>query len=291
MNETRILAIRKPWLAGLMSVLLPGFGQLYNGQPTKALLLAMFAFLVGGLLVSGLMLYTPLHPPYNVALPTLVALAVLVAIVRDAMRTARQQGDRYELKPSNKWYAYVSFAILCIFVLQPTGSKLIRHMIQAFRIPASSMAPTLLIGDQVLIDKSISWNGAVLQRGEIVVFKFPEDETKEFIKRIIGLPGETILIRNKTVYVNDQPLDDASYAQRIDPGIIDGAINPRDNFGPVTVPGEAYFVMGDNRDQSLDSRFWGHVQRSKVLGKLRFIFWSWDAESSTVRWDRVGRTW
>lgn len=153
------------------------------------------------------------------------------------------------------------------------------------------MAPTLLIGDQVLIDKSISWNGAVLQRGDIVVFKFPEDETKEFIKRIIGLPGETILIRNKTVYVNNQPLDDASYTQRIDPGIIDGAIHPRDNFGPVTIPDEAYFVMGDNRDQSFDSRLWGHVQRSKVLGKLRFIYWSWDAESSTVRWDRVGRTW
>lgn len=291
MNETRILAIRKPWLAGLMSVLLPGFGQLYNGQPTKALLLAMFAFLVGGLLVSGLMLYTPLHPPYNVALPMLVALAVLVAIVRDAMRTARQQGDRYELTSSNKWYAYVSFAILCAFVLQPTGSKLIRYMTQAFRIPAGSMAPTLLIGDQVLIDKSISWNGAVLQRGDIVVFKFPEDETKEFIKRIIGLPGETILIRNKTVYVNDQPLDDVTYTQRIDPGIIDGAINPRDNFGPVTVPDEAYFVMGDNRDQSLDSRFWGYVHRSKVMGKLWGIYWSWDTDNSNIRWDRVGRTW
>ena len=153
------------------------------------------------------------------------------------------------------------------------------------------MAPTLLIGDHVLIDKSISWNGAVLQRGDIVVFKFPEDETKEFIKRIIGLPGKTILIRNKTVYVNDQPLDDVNYTQRIDPGIIDGAINPRDNFGPVTVPGEAYFVMGDNRDQSLDSRFWGYVQRSKVLGKLWGIYWSWDTDNSNIRWDRVGRTW
>ena len=123
------------------------------------------------------------------------------------------------------------------------------------------------------------------------MFKFPEDESKDFIKRIIGLPGETIQIRHKTVYINNQPLDDSAYTQRIDPGILDGAINPRDNFGPVTVPNDAYFVMGDNRDQSLDSRFFGYVQRSKIMGKLRGIYWSWDPDNSNIRWDRVGQTW
>lgn len=290
MSEIRLVAIRKPWLAGLLSSLQPGMGQLYNGQLKKAILLAVFPFLVIGPILTGLMIYAPLHPPYNVVLPILLAVALLVAIVRDATRVARQQRNSYELKPYNKWYVYLSFALFCGFLIQPIGLDLIRQVIQAFKIPAGSMAPTLLVGDHVLVDKSVSWNGKILQRGEIIVFKFPEDETKELIKRVIGLPGETIQIRNKTVYVNDTPLDDSTYTQRIDPGILNGTINPRDNFGPVKVPNEAYFVMGDNRDQSLDSRFFGYVQRSKVMGKMLFIYWSWDQESSRVRWDRIGQS-
>lgn len=291
MHGTPCMVTRKPWAAGLLSGLMPGLGQLYNGQPAKAFLLAVFAFFISGLLGTGLIVYVPLYFPYIMALSALLGLAVLVAIIRDAMRTARQQGTRYALKFYNKWYAYLSFAIFCVFVLQPFESDLMRYMIQGFRIPGGSMAPTLVVGDHVFIDKSLSWTETVFQRGDIVVFKFPEDESKDFIKRIIGLPGETIQIRNKTVYINNQPLDDTAYTQRIDPGIIDGAINPRDNFGPVTIPEEAYFVMGDNRDQSLDSRFWGCVQRSKIMGKLRGVYWSWDTENSNIRWDRVGQTW
>jgi signal peptidase I len=292
MSESRFIAPRKPWLAGLLSGIQPGLGQLYNGQPTKAILLALFPFLVIAPIVVGLIIYAPLHPPYNVALPVLLAIALLVAIVRDATRVARQQGSRYELKAYNRWYLYISFALLCYFVIQPIGFSLIRQITQAFRIPAGSMAPTLLVGDHVLIDKSISWNGKALQRGEIIVFKFPEDETKEFIKRVVGLPGESIEIRNKTVYVNNTAFDDAMYTQRIDPGILDGRINPRDNFGPVTVPDDSYFVLGDNRDQSLDSRFFGYVRREKIIGKMLLIYWSWDQEGSSVRWDRIGeRTW
>ena len=292
MGETRCVAIRKPWLAGLLSSLLPGLGQLYNGQLKKAIMLAVFTLVVVRPIHAGLMIYVPFPPPYNVALPMLLVVVVLVAIVRDATRAARQHGNNYALISYNKWYAYLSFLALCGFVLQPIGEHLSRQCVQAFNIPAGSMAPTLLVGDHVLVDKSISWNGKLLQRGEIIVFKFPEDETKDFIKRIIGLPGETIQIRDKIVYVNDKLLEDSAYTQRIDPGVIDGTINPRDNFGPVTVPDEAYFVMGDNRDQSLDSRFWGYVHHSKVMGKLFFIYWSWDQESMSVRWNRIGqRTW
>ena len=289
MSESRLIATRKPWLAGLLSGIQPGLGQLYNGQPRKAILLALFPFLVIAPTVGSLMIYAPLHPPYNVALPLLLAVALLVAIVRDATSVARQQGSRYELKAYNRWYLYISFALFFYFVIHPIGVHLIRQITQAFKIPAGSMAPTLLVGDHVLIDKSISWNGKVLQRGEIIVFKFPEDETKQFIKRIVGLPGETIEIRNKTVYVNNTAIDDSTYTQRIDPGILDGTINPRDNFGPVTVSDESYFVLGDNRDQSLDSRFFGYVRRQKVLGKMFLIYWSWDQESNSVRWDRIGQ--
>jgi len=130
------------------------------------------------------------------------------------------------------------------------------------------------------------------QRGDIIVFRFPEDEEKDFIKRIVGGPGDTVQIRNKVVIVNGQPLDDKAFTQRIDPGIIDSTVNPRDNFGPVTVPEGSYFVMGDNRDQSLDSRFWGYVREEKIRGKAFRIYWSWSGQGNWtewVRWERFGK--
>lgn len=190
-------------------------------------------------------------------------------------------------------------------------------VVQAFKIPSGSMIPTLLIGDHILVSKlsyGLQWptnckfqaalppvncyaSQAVIefgkpQRGDIIVFRFPEDEEKDFIKRIVGTPGDTVQIRNKVVLVNGVPLDDKSFTQRIDPGIIDGTINPRDNFGPVTVPDGVYFVMGDNRDQSLDSRFWGYVREEKIRGKAFRIYWSWSGQgkwTEWVRWERFGK--
>jgi signal peptidase I len=190
-------------------------------------------------------------------------------------------------------------------------------VVQAFKIPSGSMIPTLLIGDHILVSKlsyGIQWpnqckfqwgfppvncyaSSMVVefgkpQRGDIIVFRFPEDEEKDFIKRIVGAPGDTVQIKNKTVLVNGAPLEDKTFTQRIDPGIIDGTINPRDNFGPVTVPEGAYFVMGDNRDQSLDSRFWGYVREEKIRGKAFRIYWSWSGQgkwTEWVRWDRFGK--
>lgn len=190
-------------------------------------------------------------------------------------------------------------------------------VVQAFKIPSGSMIPTLLIGDHILVSKlsyGLQWPTdckfqpgfppitcyssrtlipfGSIQRGDIIVFRFPEDEDKDFIKRVIGLPGDTIQIRNKIVHVNGTPLEDKSFTQRIDPGVIDGHINPRDNFGPVTVPDDAYFVMGDNRDQSLDSRFWGYVRTEKVRGKAFRIYWSWSGQgpwTEWVRWERFGK--
>ena len=190
-------------------------------------------------------------------------------------------------------------------------------VVQAFKIPSGSMIPTLLIGDHILVSKlsyGIQWpsqckfqaafppvncyaSQALIefgkpQRGDIIVFRFPEDEEKDFIKRIVGTPGDTVQLRNKAVLVNGVVLDDKPFTQRIDPGVIDGTINPRDNFGPVTVPDGAYFVMGDNRDQSLDSRFWGFVREEKIRGKAFRIYWSWSGQGQMtewVRWDRFGK--
>ena len=172
-------------------------------------------------------------------------------------------------------------------------------IIQAFKIPSGSMKNTLQIGDHILVNKFIY--GVKLpftmttiipykkpQRGDIVVFKFKEEPKKDFIKRTIGVPGDVIEIRNKELYVNKKRLEQ-DYAIYTDLHIIPKAMQPRDNFGPVTVPEDSIFVMGDNRDHSYDSRFWGFVDLKDVKGRAFIIYWSWDNDNFGVRWGRIGK--
>ncbi len=171
-------------------------------------------------------------------------------------------------------------------------------VIQAFKIPSGSMIPTLKIGDHILVNKFIygtklPFTDRIIiplkrpNRGDIIVFKFPDDEKKDFIKRVIGLPGDIVEIKGKKVYINGGPIDD-SYAVHSDPMLYPSGIQPRDNFGPLTVPQDSYFVMGDNRDFSLDSRYWGFVNLNKIKGKAFIIYWSWNGEERWLRWERIG---
>ncbi len=171
-------------------------------------------------------------------------------------------------------------------------------VVQAFKIPSGSMKDTLLIGDHILVNKFIygirmPFTNAVLipvknpQRGDIMVFKFPEDPKKDFIKRVIGIEGDVVEVRQKKVFVNHKELVEP-YAKHTDPRIIPAWIQPRDNFGPVTVPKDSLFVMGDNRDHSYDSRFWGFVKLDAVRGKAFIIYWSWIDDTFGVRWGRIG---
>lgn len=171
-------------------------------------------------------------------------------------------------------------------------------VVQAFKIPSGSMKKTLLIGDHILVNKfiygvKIPFIQKTLipvkepRRGDIVVFKFPEDPDKDFIKRVVGVAGDVIEIQRKKVYVNGKPLNH-DFGIYTDPQIIPGVFQPRDNFGPVTVPKNSLFVMGDNRDHSYDSRFWGFVDLTAVKGKAFMIYWSWDKDNFGVRWNRIG---
>ncbi|MDP1993051.1 MAG: signal peptidase I [Syntrophales bacterium] len=197
-------------------------------------------------------------------------------------------------KPKSKLREYIEAILLAIVI-----AFFIRtFVIQAYKIPSGSMKPTLQIGDHILVSKfnygvKLPFLRSTLipigtpKRGDILVFIYPEDRSKDFIKRLIGLPGDTIEIRNKKILLNGLPLNDP-HGVYVDNLIIPGNVQPRDNVGPVTVPEDSIFVMGDNRDESYDSRFWGFVKMKDVLGKALIIYWSWNHEDTWVRWGRIG---
>jgi signal peptidase I len=164
-------------------------------------------------------------------------------------------------------------------------------VVQAFKIPTGSMENNLLIGDHLLVNKFIfgptplASGRAVLpvrapRRGDVVVFKYPDEPDRDFIKRIIGLPGETVELRNKKVYINGKPLDEP-YVHFLTPPSSDyqevTSFDVRERYGPVSVPPDQYFVMGDNRDNSQDSRYWGFLPRGYIKGRAALIYWSYES--------------
>jgi len=172
-------------------------------------------------------------------------------------------------------------------------------VVQAFQIPTGSMEPTLLIGDFLLVNKLVYSNTPSpieekilprrnIRRGDIVVFKNPNNLSEDYVKRAIGLPGEKLEIKNKQVYINDKPIEE-KYKVHIDKEIIpkndtyNYGDNIRDNFGPVVIPPGYLFAMGDNRDSSWDSRFWGFLPLSYVKGRPWFIYFSYKAEPDSYK--------
>lgn len=170
-------------------------------------------------------------------------------------------------------------------------------VIQAFKIPSESMLNTLLVGDQLLANKFVYgikipfthyyiYKNEDPKFGDIIIFEYPEDPNIDFIKRVIGLPGDTIEVRDKQLYRNGKPLQE-SYTIFKDPNSI---VAGRDNFGPIKVPQGEYFVMGDNRDNSHDSRFWGCIKRESIRAKAWRIYWSWGPDAiNDIRWSRIGK--
>ena len=179
-------------------------------------------------------------------------------------------------------------------------------VVQAFKIPSGSMLSTLQIGDHLLVNKFIygvkfPMNGQVLipwktpEHDDIVVFRFPKDRSIDYIKRVVGVAGDTVEIKNKQLYINGEEITNP-HAQFTTGNIMHASAGPRDNMGPVKVPEGKIFVMGDNRDNSYDSRFWGFVPLKDVLGKAFILYWSWDLEKplmsvdrfTSIRWSRIG---
>jgi signal peptidase I len=166
-------------------------------------------------------------------------------------------------------------------------------VVQAFQIPTGSMEPTLLVGDFLLVNKLIYASTLSpleekilprrdIRRGDIIVFKYPNELSKDYVKRAIGFPGEKVQIWDKKVYINDVPLDE-KYKVHSDGQILPSTADVRDNYGPVIVPEGSIFAMGDNRDNSQDSRYWGFLPQSYVKGRPWVIYFSYRAESDAYQ--------
>jgi signal peptidase I len=210
-----------------------------------------------------------------------------LVIAVDAYRSAKAQPVEYKMRFFNAWWFYIVVYLVysCIF-LPLVGSYTKENFVQAYKIPAGSMLPTILIGDHLFVDKR-SYKTQDIAHEDLIIFPFPKKPENDYIKRVIGLPGDEIEIRNKQLYLN-KVLQKQKFAIYKDQRILPQADSPRDNFGPVTVPEGSVFVLGDNRDNSYDSRFWGFVPIDTVKGKVVNIYWSWDKMSSQVRWERIG---
>ena len=176
-------------------------------------------------------------------------------------------------------------------------------VVQAFKIPSGSMLPTLQIGDHILVNKFLYGPRLEIpltqislgqlpgirkpKPGDVVVFIWPKDRTKDFIKRVVATEGQTIEVRDRHVFIDGKPWDDSHATWMMQQRA--GPAGAGDNYGPYTVPKDHVFVMGDNRDQSYDSRFWGPVPLADIKGQALVIYWSWDGGDRWLRWDRLGR--
>ena len=196
----------------------------------------------------------------------------------ESHRQARRVLETRERKPL--WREYLETAIIAL-----VAAILLRvFVVSAYRVSSDSMADTLFEGDYIFVNKLAYEYGDDPQSGDIIVFKYPNNPEKDFIKRIVGLPGQTVQVADKIVFVDDEVASIPVESKNTDRRIIPGDLSFRDNFGPVVVPQGQYFVLGDNRDDSRDSRFWGYVPRDHLKGKVVFIYWSWQPDTNPPGW-------
>ncbi len=215
--------------------------------------------------------------------------------------TTNKLNTKKKVKSVFREYAEAIFIALLLALFIRT------FILQAFKIPSGSMEKTLLIGDHILVSKfaygihipneipfldiklfdDIILSQEVPKRGEIIVFKYPKNESRDFIKRVIGVPGDILEVRRQKVYINNQLYEEEHVWHTEMPQ--NDRFVPRDDFGPVIVPPKHLFMMGDNRENSQDSRFWGFLNIDKVKGKALVIYWSWNAIDNWVRFDRFGK--
>lgn len=289
---------RKPWVALVFTLICPGLGQLYNGNAR----LAGAVFVLGSVFTTLSIFF--LFDSFS-KLMCALALGIVfsVAVAVQAWREARRLGA-IELRPFQRWWVYLGFVLLLYGIPDGYG-VLMPSRFLSFQIPSESMVPTLLVGDRLVADGWSFW-GREPQRGQVVVFDFPKDPKIKYVKRVLGVPGDIVEVRDGEIYLNGKMLEQARTGREV-PAV--GGWQPQEfmealgaikhivyrtpptlvqNLAPVKVPPEHYFMVGDNRDRSNDSRFWGVVHRDAIVGRMAYIYWSWDSAAKRMRWERMG---
>jgi len=263
---------RKPVVALLLSMLAPGLGQVYNTELGKGIILQILIQLagVGIYIITSYVWKSPQMVVLFILIPLLIAICIHLYSMIDAYRIAKQK-EAVALKPYNKWYIYV----LILIISWGLGAcyKNISSW-RSYKMVASSMEPTLQKGDRVFVNKYAYSSKIQPKRGDVIAFIFPEDTSKDFIKRVVAIPGDKVEIRDRIVIVDGKPVV-GDYV--IFSGNNDNVMRRINNKPEIIIPENKYYVLGDNRDKSYDSRFWGFVDRNAIIGKAMFIYYSSDS--------------
>lgn len=268
--------MRKPWLAALLSLWMPGLGQIYAGALERG---AMVWCLWWTWLVAIFAITIALPAWAGALAPSLLAIAGMVAMMRDAARTARAAPRPFVPQSYNRWYVYLVLPFFLgppIFI--PVGNIIKSQLYEAFRTPTASMARTILAGDYIYATR---WRGAV-ERGVNVVFR---QGGNTFVKRVVGIAGDTLAMRHDSLYVDGRYAVER-YVVLSEPA---GDSLTRSTWGPIVVPPRMCFVLGDNRDNSLDSRYFGFVPLDSIIKRPIGVYFSRSPETGAIRWNRIGR--
>ncbi|MFH1011182.1 MAG: signal peptidase I [bacterium] len=289
---------RNPWLAALLALLEPAVGYFYVGRWKRGVFVPLGALICLYVLLGIVRLHFSFF-----GLVTIITLGIFyrIAILFDTIRIAKSWTLEH-LESYQRWHYYVLVWIVSLVVLQVNSYGLRRAgSFLAFRIPAGSMEETLLVGDYILVDCG-KYDKQEPKEGDLVVFRFPRQPDLSYVKRCVAVGGQMVEIRDRGLFVDSvlskSPSTVKFTSQKLLPkgarerNIFspDGESWNRDHFGPIAVPKENYFVLGDNRDNSADSRYWGFLPRKYVLGKPLYIYFSKNKRTHAVRWDRLGKT-
>lgn len=294
--------VRKPWVASSLSLVCTGLGQIYCGRAGRGLVMYSSSLLLGLVMVVTALFahWTAMLFAFLLSLGGLIGL--LIWSVRDARRTARSlAATDFQPQEYNRPLVYSMMALTNVPYLLGLVFLVRATMFEAFIIPTGSMAPTFGPGDRILVTK-LGLSAQTFQRGDVVVFRNPINRQQTFVKRVIGLPGETVAINNGQVFIDGRPLPQAPL-QKDEPGAVPGSAGgqtyweragdkayqihfdhpeSRASVAPITVAPDAYFVLGDHRDRSLDSREVGNVPHGLMVGLVRCIYFPGDT------WQRFG---
>jgi signal peptidase I len=274
------------WTAFGLSIL-PGLGQLYNGEPWKAVLFYVLGLGGGTLLVRALLLHIPFEAPYNVLVVGVVVVAVCLGIMTEAFLAARRRGKTSWVLSNNRWFVFVAIMFVMGFIVKPMMLGFVDRLYASpGMILNPAMTPTILPGDRLLVDRRAYIRSRKPQRGDIIYFQTPHQG--EFIRRVVGVPGDTVDLRNQEVLINGRSLGKRNYAR---PHMLENKLVLHDgqvHDGPVVVPEGEVFVLADNRESDWGRRVYGSIPIAQVWGRIAIIFWSWEDNSFMPRWDRIG---